>query len=183
MLSIESPTQKLHAKNPYPRINKRLVIFLISTIIMGSFMPFLYADEKTTIGAVEDVIVLPWNLRLPARIDTGAATTSIDARNIKIKDGNMVEFCLPKKYGGIRILLPVVELKTVKSAVGDNRRPVVEMEMCIGSVRFREQVNLNDRSKMEYPLLIGRNVLKNNFIVDVSRNNLLDPVCLEAVSK
>jgi len=157
------------------------IFFVVFAFFMSLGLLLANAEEKIIIGAVEDIVILPWNVKMPARIDTGAATTSIDARNIKIKDDGMVEFCLPKKYGGLKLCLPIVDWRTVKSAAGDNKRPVVEMEMCMGSMRFREQVNLNDRSKMEYPLLIGRNVLKNNFIVDVSRKNLLNPVCTETL--
>lgn len=54
------------------------------------------AKEKIAIGLVEDVILLPWGVKLPARIDTGAATSSLDARDLKVQDG-MAEFKLPEK--------------------------------------------------------------------------------------
>ncbi len=65
------------------------------------------AGEKITVGLVEEVILLPWGVKLPARIDTGAAVSSLDARDIVIK-GNTVDFRLPEKYGGLQISLPVV---------------------------------------------------------------------------
>jgi len=39
-------------------------------------------DAKMIIGEVENVRLVPPNIILKARIDTGAKTTSIDARNI-----------------------------------------------------------------------------------------------------
>ena len=57
------------------------------------------AKEKIRIGTVENVVLLPWGVELPARIDTGAATSSLDARNLTIK-GQMAEFNLPQRYGG-----------------------------------------------------------------------------------
>ena len=53
------------------------------------------AGEKMTIGEVEEVVLMPWGVRLPARIDTGAATSSLDARELIVKD-KMAEFRLPK---------------------------------------------------------------------------------------
>jgi hypothetical protein len=32
-------------------------------------------------------------------------------------------------------------------------------------------VTLNDRTDMEFPLLIGRNFLRDDFLVDVSKKN------------
>jgi hypothetical protein len=42
------------------------------------------AGEKLSVGLVEEVVLLPWGVRLPARVDTGAAMTSLDARNIEV---------------------------------------------------------------------------------------------------
>ncbi len=136
------------------------------------------AAPKTTIGLVEDVLLLPWKVRLPARIDTGAATSSLDARSLTVKD-NMAEFRLPEKYGGMAIRLPVVGWRTVRSAEARDRRPVVELDLCVGPKHLRVNVNLNDRSAVRYPLILGRNVLRKGFVVDCMRSNCAPPVCAE----
>ncbi|MDD1751319.1 MAG: RimK/LysX family protein, partial [Methanothrix sp.] len=122
------------------------------------------AKEKIRLGAVENVALLPWGVVMPARIDTGAATSSLDARNLVIK-GKTVEFDLPPQYGGRRITLPLYKWKTIKTAEALDRRPVVIMELCIGSRRVRTHVNLNDRSNVKYPLIIGRNTLSHDFVI------------------
>lgn len=140
------------------------------------------AGERITIGEVEDVILIPWRVKLPARIDTGAATSSLDARELKVKN-NMAEFKLPKKYGGLLLRLPVVEWQNIRSADFKERRPVVEITLCIGPKLITTQVTLNDRSTVKYPFIIGRNILKDNFIVDCMHSNCLPPSCPEAPSK
>ena len=76
--------------------------------------------------------------------------------------------------------LPVVAWRTIKSTEGaSERRPVVELEICLGPKQLRTQITLNDRSQLEYPVLIGRNTLDGNFIVDVSRSNVVSPHCQE----
>ena len=55
--------------------------------------------------------------------------------------------------------------------------PVVELELCIGSKRIRSKVNLTDRSMVKYPLILGRNFLRGNFIVDVKRQRTAPPSC------
>ena len=140
------------------------------------------AEEKITIGEVEDVILLPWGVKLPARIDTGAATSSLDARDLKVKN-NMAEFKLPKKYGNLPIHLPVIGWQDIRSADYKERRPVVEIAFCMGPKVLHIEVNLNDRSTVKYPLILGRNALKDNFVVDCGQSNCLPPSCREASPK
>lgn len=153
----------------------RLVIPFFCLIALPFAVPFFFcsramAQDRVTIGAREVVIIEPYGIRIPARIDTGASTTSLHAKNIKIKD-DTVSFAIPEEYGGIRISLPIVEWKNIRSSRSRDRRPVVEMDLCIASKRMRARVNLNDRSRMEYPMIVGRNILSGNFVVDVSKTD------------
>ena len=154
-----------------------LVIFGIGSGIVPAD-----AKEKIKLGGVENVVLLPWGVSMPARIDTGAAVSSLDARNITVK-GKTVEFYLAPQYGGRKIALPVARWKTVKSAEAQDRRPVVVIELCIGSRRVRTHVNLNDRSKVKYPLLIGRNTLIHDFVVECSTSYCAQPSCPEVTPK
>jgi hypothetical protein len=140
------------------------------------------AKEKIRIGTVENVALLPWGVELPARIDTGATTSSLDARNLTIR-GRTAEFNLPQQYGGRQISLPIVNWKTVKSAGAKNRRPVVIVELCIGDRRIRTHVNLNDRSSVKYPLILGRNTLRHDFLVECSTTYCTKPSCPEVSPK
>ena len=56
---------------------------------------------------------------------------------------------------------------------GEQRRYVVRMWISLGETRSLVDVTLTDRENMEYPLLIGRNLLVDTVIVDVSRKNLV----------
>jgi hypothetical protein len=158
-------------------------VLLLTMVMLSLLIPrTVGAEEKITIGLVEDVILLPWGVKLPARIDTGAATSSLDARELKVYD-NIAEFKLPKKYGDLHLQLPVVGWKTIRSAESRERRPVVEMELCVGPKRLRIHVNLNDRSMVKYPLILGRTALKENFVVDCMHSNCLPPSCPEVPSE
>ena len=140
------------------------------------------AGEKITVGEVEEIILLPWRVKLPARIDTGAAKSSLDARELKVKN-NMAEFKLPKKYGGLQFRLPVVDWLDVRSADFKEKRPIVEITICLGPKLIHTQVTLNDRSSVKYPLIIGRNILKDNFVVDCTGSNCFPPSCPEVPSQ
>lgn len=131
--------------------------------------------EKITIGEVEDVLLLKWGAKFLARIDTGATSTSLDARKIKLKD-NFVEF---KMRNDKKVKLQVLEYRYIRTSVGRELRPVVLLDICLGSLHLLTQVTLTDRSHLKYALLIGRRVLKGNFVVDVSRRQTTRPSCPE----
>jgi hypothetical protein len=153
-------------------------------VILSAVMVFfmcgnaLGEENKITVGFVEEIILVPWGVKLPARIDTGAAMSSLDARDMVIK-GDTVEFKLPKKYGSKQLRLPIVAWKTVRSAEARDRRPVVMLDFCLGSKLIRTKVNLNDRSGVKYPFLVGRNALANDFVVDCTKERCAPPTCPE----
>jgi hypothetical protein len=133
-------------------------------------------SQKVMIGEVEDVMLVPWAITLPARIDTGATVSSLDARDISVRN-NIAEFMLAKRYGGLRLRLPVVDWVQVRSSAGVEKRPVVEIGICLGPKLVRTLVTLRDRSEMYYPFLVGRNVLNGSFMVDTSRSRASRPTC------
>ena len=156
------------------------ILSLFSLSVLASFLlvapEMVSAEEKVTIGTVEDVLLLPWSVKLPARIDTGAAKSSLDARELKIHE-DRAEFKLPRQYGSLHLRLPVIEWRHVRTPEGLERRPIVELEICLGSKRIRTLVNLADRSMVKYPLILGRNFLKEDFVVDVKRRRTAKPNC------
>lgn len=138
--------------------------------------------EKVVIGAVEKVVIMPWSVELSARVDSGAARTSIDARDLKI-EGEEAVFSLPSQSGGKRIRLPVKGWKKVKSSHGATKRPLVEIDICIGQRRIPVTVSLVDRSQMNYPMIIGRDILAKGFVVDVTKSNIISPACPDGERK
>jgi hypothetical protein len=179
MIEFGSPIFRFIAKN----------LFLSGGLVFLAFLSLLlvgtkgaYAGDKMIVGEVEDVILLPWGIKLPARIDTGASTSSLDARDLKV-EGGIADFKLSQKYGGLQLRLPIVDWLTIRSSEASEQRPIVEVEFCIGSKRVRTRVNLNDRSTVRYPVLIGRNALKENFVVDCMQERCFPPSCPEVLKK
>jgi hypothetical protein len=60
-------------------------------------------------------------------------------------------------------------VKSSSLASGDyDHRYKVRLTLQWKDVRKEVLVTLNDRTDMEYPLLVGRNFLRGDFLVDVS---------------
>ena len=157
-------------------------IVLFTALFFWSGGQPLMAQEKITLGLVEEIVLLPWMVKIPARIDTGAAVSSLDVRGLTVK-GKTAEFNLSPKYGGSRISVPVVGWQRVRSAETRERRPIVEIDLCVGPKKLRARVNLNDRSQVQYPFLIGRNILKENFVVDCMKEYCNPPSCPDLLQK
>ena len=137
------------------------------------------AVEIKTIGQVEYVDILPEGIRQKARIDTGAETTSIDALDIEYfeRDGkSWVKFkVIHRRSGNVtEFTKSIVRNVLIKRHGAKNdRRPVVKMTLAIGSIKKKIEVSLTDRSKFEFPVLIGRNFLYGDIMVDVSNKFLM----------
>ena len=133
-------------------------------------------DGKMVIGEAEWVHLPRQKMKLRARIDTGATTTSIDAREIRVqgRDGKKwVIFDLVDRKNDEKITLekPLIRIAEIKRhGVEEQERPVVKLRLKIGEVEKYVEVSLTDRSKYDYPVLIGRNFLEGEFVVDVSRS-------------
>ncbi len=139
-------------------------------------------SSKILVGEIEDVLLIPWTILLPARIDTGATISALDARKLTVEN-NVADFTLDKKYGEFRLHLPVVKWLQVRTAVGTERRPVVEIGICLGPKLVHSLATLSDRSQMIYPFLVGRNVLNGSFMVDTSRSKAVQPSCFQTLSR
>ena len=141
-------------------------------------------QPRPVIGRVEYVVVRDVGLRLKARIDTGAGVSSINAKILEIKktpDGERVKFELADAEGVTKTLeRDVVGWSKIKVMGSDekNRRPIVELRICLGGKKLKGRVNLSDRSAYLYPVLVGRNLLNTGkFLVDPSQKFLKKPDC------
>lgn len=108
--------------------------------------------------------------QIPVRIDTGARTSSLWASDVKIKDG-VATFKLfgpgSSWYTGKVVRRPVIEMREVTSSTGHvQQRHLVQMSIVMHGKRLKAKFTLSDRSTQTYPILIGRNTLRGNFLVD-----------------
>lgn len=133
---------------------------------------------KTIVGETEVVLLPEVGLSLPARIDTGAATSSLDAENIQSfeRNGNRwVRFTIRDPVTGAESVVErrrVRRVRIIQSTMDEGEvRPVVEMRLTIGNLTQVSEFTLTSRGHLEYPMLIGRNVLRDVMLVDVSRQN------------
>lgn len=153
------------------------------------------AAEKVIYGLTEQVkIVELGNIEIPAKLDTGAFTASLNAKDIKRFEKNgqkWVRFTpVVKGEKFAPIELPLAGFSKIKRRAADvddddekaelfTKRPRVELQVCMGSTMKTIEVNLTDRSAFRFPFLIGSSALKEfDAVVDPSLKNQLQAKCL-----
>ena len=134
--------------------------------------------DKQIVGLREQALIAGLNIVMQARVSTNVANSVVDARNIQMFERNGEEWVRFTIYNPETKEPHVLERKrlrfqTVQSAnPTPDRRPVVEIRFTIGKLTQKGEFILADRSDSEFPILIGRNLLRDVMLVDVSGNNL-----------
>ncbi|CAM4089233.1 ATP-dependent zinc protease family protein [Vibrio neonatus] len=119
------------------------------------------------------------NLTFPVKLDTGADISSINALNIKRFEENgkpMVSFDYQNSDGLTQnFTKQVVDVMRIRAKAGEkpNERPVVLMNVKLGEVNQSVRVNLQDRSRFEYSMILGKNFLKYGVVVSSDQTYLL----------
>lgn len=140
-------------------------------------------EDPVLLGYIEHVQIGNLALDLRGKLDTGADTSSIHARDIEVyKRGardNWVRFRLVGRNGrSIRYDQNVIRFARIKTKTGGTiRRPVIRMPICVGGVPGRAEINLADRAEFDYDVLIGREFLADRIIVDSGRTYVSDADC------
>ena len=138
-------------------------------------------DHTLILGAKEWVTIDAIGKRFTARVDTGAATSSLNAVNMQEfeRDGHKwVRFNLANndKINDNEqwISAPIVRHVNVRQTSSDElqKRAVVELRVGLGSLNEKVLFTLADRSQMTHPILLGREFIKDIAIVDVSKEFL-----------
>jgi hypothetical protein len=116
---------------------------------------------------------------IPAKIDTGARTSSLHAHVHEdfLRDGErFVRFAVD--WGGVRHFCEAVhvDVRGITSSNGDTQdRFVIKTPLTIGNITFRAEISLADRSQMQFPMLIGRTALRRRMVVDSGHSWLQSP--------
>jgi hypothetical protein len=159
-------------------------------------LPMVSSGSETLpiVGWAEKVSLLPEGLVIRAKIDTGADHSSLNVPMYEtfLKGGEMwVRFAVTNAEGHSVVFERRVErVATIKRRGNKSKRkreqikrPVVKIGICTGGA-FREvDVNLADRRKFKFPMLIGRSFLKGLLLVDASAQYSADPTCPGAVER
>lgn len=181
----------------------KLAVGLTLAAILAAAAP-IQAEEKQSqerppesLGFVEWIVLQDTGLRLKARLDTGAKTSSLHAVNIEPfekGDEKWVSFQVPladhrdqeKGENGPEVEDVILEFerpvdRTVRikrKGAPSQRRYVVRMEFCIAGSTHETEFSLADRGRFSYPALLGRRFMSDdNILVTSSESFMAESEC------
>ncbi len=130
-------------------------------------------SEKEIIGRAESMDFVDLAiLGVPAKTDTGAFRSSVHASSIKLNDDNTLSFNLLKGHPACNYEVERITTKRfsqieVTNSFGNReKRYEVKLRVSLGTKTLLASFSLADRKNNVYPILIGRKLLNNDFIVD-----------------
>lgn len=134
-----------------------------------------HQNKLGIIGSTEYVDVAAIK-HIPAKIDTGADSSSIWASHIRVSEDGILHFQLFDKkspfYTGEELHRIDYKVTVVRNASGHEQvRYRTHLSTVISGHKIRVLFNLSDRSKNNFPILIGRRTISGKFLVDVSKNH------------
>ncbi|WP_420385060.1 ATP-dependent zinc protease [Roseivirga sp.] len=137
--------------------------------------------KAITIGRADKIDLPDFQLfDIDAKVDSGAYTSAINCSRVKVKKVNgesVLSFYIPgnrihekkaRKFSTTNFVQ-----KRIKSSNGEiEERYVVRTHVELFGHKILAEFSLSDRSKMKYPILLGRKLLRLGFVVDVRKKNL-----------
>lgn len=137
-------------------------------------------DNKTLLGRNEWVGLPNVGTYLKARIDSGANTASISARDItefEREGEDWVRFKLALNDEAVVvdaardkwIEAEVTRRVRILQASGEESRPVINLLLELGPIKQNVDFTLNDRSHLTYPVLLGRRFMMDIALIDVAQ--------------
>lgn len=137
---------------------------------MKKFKQFF--NEKNIVGLVETIFIDGVG-EVDAKVDSGnGAYNVLHGDSIEINEG----ICKFRTINHKIIEKPVVDMITINVGAGNfEERPIVEFNLKFGGVEFQNvRFSIGDRTNNEYPVLIGKEFIKNELdaLIDVSGVNL-----------
>jgi hypothetical protein len=170
-----------HVLGPAPL----LLALLVPVGCADSFGETTSTQPKHIIGATAVLTEVSTGISFDARIDTGAKTCSLDVEEMEIKDearrrssnvGKPIRFLVKGKEGKSKwietTIAGAVRIRSSSQTDGKyDHRYKVRLTFEWKGFRKEVLVTLNDRGRMDYPLLVGRDYLRDDFLVDVAQDN------------
>lgn len=133
--------------------------------------------DKLVVGEIERIVIDPPGGSLVARIDTGADSSSLHAEELVEfeRDGKRwVRFNVRMDDTVATLERPIRRVAKVRSQddAEPRKRPVVQLQIRLGTLRQTIDFTLADRSHMDNEALLGRNFLTDAALVDVGQQFL-----------
>ena len=111
-----------------------------------------------------------------AKIDTGAFTCSLHCQMAEVVDGKLEFILLDQEhpeFTGMKFVFSEYERRDIRNSFGEvEKRFVIVTTITIFGEPITSEFSLCNRGSLKFPILIGRKILRNRFLIDVTKKNL-----------
>ena len=137
-------------------------------------------DEKLPTISSSALVSIGGRDNIPAKIDTGADSSSIWVSHLRVDKDGTLKFRLFGEgspfYNGKVVKRREFKVAVVRSATGEEQvRYRTYFTLKIAGKKIKALFNLSDRSNNNFPVLIGRRSISGKFLVDVSKTQVKRP--------
>jgi hypothetical protein len=111
-----------------------------------------------------------------AKVDTGAYRCCLHCHDVKIVDGKLQFVLLDEEhpeFTGKPFIFDSYEVRDIRNSFGEvERRFVIVTTVKIFDEDITAEFSLTNRGSLKFPILIGRKILRDRFLIDVKKKNL-----------
>jgi hypothetical protein len=111
-----------------------------------------------------------------AKVDTGAYTSSLHCHRAIVTNGVLEFIVLDEEhpeFTGLKFTFSDFEERDIKNSFGEvERRFVITTILKIFNEDITTEFSLSNRGSLKFPILIGRKIVRNRFLIDVTKKNL-----------
>lgn len=111
-----------------------------------------------------------------AKVDTGAFTCSLHCHKAEIINGKLEFILLDEEhpeFTGMKFSFKEFEKRDIKNSFGEvEKRFVIITTIKIFNEEITAEFSLSNRGSLKFPILIGRKILRDRFLIDVKKKNL-----------
>ncbi len=111
-----------------------------------------------------------------AKIDTGAYTSSLHCSRAEVVNGAL-EFVLMDdehpEFTGMTFVFKEFTERDIRNSFGlKEKRYVIRTTIKIFEEEIPAEFTLSARDEMRFPILLGRKIIRDRFLIDVTKKNL-----------
>ena len=115
-------------------------------------------------------------INIHAKIDTGAYTCSLHCHRAEVIAGKLEFILLDQEhpeFTGMKFIFENFEKRDIKNSFGEvEKRFVIVTSITIFEEVITTEFSLSNRGSLKFPILIGRKILRNRFLIDVTKKNV-----------
>ncbi len=111
-----------------------------------------------------------------AKVDTGAYNCSLHCSRAEVVDGKLELVLLDPEhpeFTGMTFVFKRFKQKQIRNSFGESElRFVIKTQIKIFDRLIRAEFSLSNRGNLKFPVLLGRKILRDRFLIDVTKKDL-----------